>query len=341
MRGLNSFGFMPVTSGSVFYVAPSASYTVAGVDGTKTFVASDGNDGLSPKRAFLTLDYAVGKCTANAGDVICLLPGAHSWSASVALDVAGVTVMGLPYFPIATGNGPRGGMPEATITTSASDEIINVTAADCKIVNLKVIPVTQKVGIDFSAAADRLKIYDCVVDLITATGHLSTKGIAATGATVAADDLHFAHIEVYEDNAGTSHGPGVDLGAGVRCVMEKSSFIKQGTTASSTAWAVSGPVVNDNGTFILRDLDIVAHWGVAITKGILGADMTQQNTAAIRVIGVGCTKVIDDFNSGDCVPMLVFNGAAASVGTVAGPVAGGNSTGDVAITMHTPVTAIT
>lgn len=337
MQGLNSFGALPATAGNIYYVAPSASYNLAGPSGIRAYTASDGNDGISPKRALLTLDYAVGLCTANAGDVICLLPGAHSWSASVALDVAGITILGLPYFPYASGNGPRSGMPKVSITTSASDEIINVTAADSTLVNLKIIPVTQKAGVDFSAAADRFKVYDCVVDLITATGHTSTKGIAGTGATVAADDMHWAHCEAYEDNAGTSHGPAFDLGAGVRCIMEKSTLIKQGTTASSTAWAVSGPVVNDNGTFILRDIDIVAHWGVAITKGILGAEMTQQNTAAIRVIGVGCTKVIDDFGSGDCVPMQVYNAVAA--GVVAGPVSGGNSSGDV--TIHLPITAVT
>lgn len=327
------WGAIPQTAGRMFWVAAAASYTVDG----NAYVASDGNDGLSPERAFLTLDYAVGKCTASVGDTILLLPAAHSWSGSVALDVAGITIIGLPYFPISTGNGPRAGMPQATITTSASDEIINVTAADCTLINVKIIPVTQKTGVDFSGAADRFKVYDCVVDLITATGHTSTKGIAATSATIAADDLHFAHIEVYEDNAGTSHGPGVDLGAGKRCIHEKSTYYKQGTTASSTAWAVSGPVVNDNGTFILRDIDIISHWGVLITKGILGADMTQVNTTILRVTGHGCTKLVDDFASGDAVLVHCYMGAAA--GVVAGPVAGGTSTGDV--TVHLPITAIT
>lgn len=327
------WGDVPKTAGQMIWVAPSASYVVDG----KTYSASDDNDGLSPERAMLTLDAAVGKCTANAGDVILLLPGAHSWSASVALDVAGVSILGLPYLPVGTGNAPRAGIPQTTITTSASDEVINVTAADCSITNLKVISVTQKAGIDFSAAADRLKVYDCVFDLYTATGHTSTKGLAATGATIAADDMHVAHCLFIEDNAGTSHGPGLDLGAGRSCIAEKLTFHKFGTTGSSTAWAVSGPVVNDNGTFILRDIDIVSHWGVAITKGILGADMTQVNTAILRVTGVGVTKVIDDFGSADAVPMHVYNGVAAS--EVSGPVVSGNSSAN--ITVHAPVVTLT
>ena len=86
------WGMIPQTAGRVFWVAPAASYTVEG----RTYVASDDNDGLSPERAKLTLDDTIGDCTANVGDVIVLLPGAHSWSASVAADVAGVTIMGLP-----------------------------------------------------------------------------------------------------------------------------------------------------------------------------------------------------------------------------------------------------
>src|SRR3990167_3268831 len=86
------WGMVPQTSGRVFWVAPAASYTVEG----RSYSASDGNDGLSPERAFLTVDYAVGQCTANVGDVIVMLNGAHSVSATIAVDVAGITITGIP-----------------------------------------------------------------------------------------------------------------------------------------------------------------------------------------------------------------------------------------------------
>ena len=86
------WGMIPRTTGRTFWVAPSATYTVEG----RSYTGSDGNDGLSPESAFLTLDYAIGKCTASVSDVIVLLPGAHSWSSSVAADVAGITITGIP-----------------------------------------------------------------------------------------------------------------------------------------------------------------------------------------------------------------------------------------------------
>src|SRR3990167_11547235 len=86
------WGMLPQTSGRIFWVAPSATYTVEG----RTYAASDGNDGLSPERAFRTVDYAVGQTTANVGDVIVLMVGAHSVSATVAVDVAGITITGIP-----------------------------------------------------------------------------------------------------------------------------------------------------------------------------------------------------------------------------------------------------
>lgn len=58
---------------------------------------SDGNKGTFD-RPFATLDYAVGRCTANNGDIIMIKPG-HSETISAAaglvLDVAGVAIIGL------------------------------------------------------------------------------------------------------------------------------------------------------------------------------------------------------------------------------------------------------
>lgn len=89
---------------------------------------SDSNDGTynSP---FATLDYAVGRCTANRGDIIMVKPGhAETVSAAgaIALDVAGVAVVGLGYgslrptFTLDTAN-------TAAITVAAN----NVTVHNC------------------------------------------------------------------------------------------------------------------------------------------------------------------------------------------------------------------
>ena len=84
-------GAFPQTAGYVYWVSPAAGYTVGG----RAYRASDDNDGLSPERALRTVDRAWNLVTADAGDVIALLPGIHSPSASIAADVACVTMMGL------------------------------------------------------------------------------------------------------------------------------------------------------------------------------------------------------------------------------------------------------
>jgi hypothetical protein len=89
-NGISSFG-MPIigaggamTTGSVFFV--------------DSVTGSNGNSGTDPDNPFSTLDYAVGNCTANKGDIIFLMPN-HAESltaaAGVDLDVAGITVIGL------------------------------------------------------------------------------------------------------------------------------------------------------------------------------------------------------------------------------------------------------
>jgi len=63
-------------------------------------VGSNGNHGKSPEKPFATLDYAVGRCTANKGDIIFLMPGHAENIASAGaldLDIAGISVIGLGH----------------------------------------------------------------------------------------------------------------------------------------------------------------------------------------------------------------------------------------------------
>jgi hypothetical protein len=79
-------------------------------------------------RFYSTIDEAIGKCTANAGDVIYVLPG-HTeavTATSIAFDIAGVSIIGL-------GNGSL----KPTLTFGATDSKINVTAANGVFKNLR------------------------------------------------------------------------------------------------------------------------------------------------------------------------------------------------------------
>lgn len=93
-QGVSSFGIPligagPVlTTGSVFFVNNS----VVG--------ASDGNLGTDPKKPLATIDYAIGKCTNGANDIIFVGPG-HAETISSAfgidIDVRGVQLIGIGY----------------------------------------------------------------------------------------------------------------------------------------------------------------------------------------------------------------------------------------------------
>lgn len=75
-----------------------------------------------------TIDAAIGLCNANGGDTIYVLPG-HTeavTSSSIALDVAGVTIIGLGV-----------GASKPTLTFGATDSRINVTAANGRFKNLR------------------------------------------------------------------------------------------------------------------------------------------------------------------------------------------------------------
>lgn len=90
-NGVSSFGVpvLPgapdITTGKVFFVHNG--------------IGSDNNKG-SPTQPFKTWDYAIGRCRANKGDRIYLMPG-HSetitGAGGVTLDVAGVTTIGLGH----------------------------------------------------------------------------------------------------------------------------------------------------------------------------------------------------------------------------------------------------
>lgn len=278
------WGMIPRTSGRTYWVAPSASYTVEG----RAYTASDGNDGLSPELAFLTLDYAIGKCTANASDVIVLLPGSHSWSASVAADVAGITITGLP--------GGQGNMirQRTSITTTAADEIINVTAADIEIAFLHIIPVTTKAGIDFTTAANGLYVHDCSIDLFTATANTGTKGIAATTLAQAPSRILIERIYAESDGA---QGHAVDIGDAFGALVQDCVFrLTAGTWAAA---AKSAGVTSQ--TSVWRRCHFQASVGT-MTVGILGSDMTSTGQASVYDcrFDENVTTPIEDFDAEGC-----------------------------------------
>jgi hypothetical protein len=110
-----------VHPGEVFWVNNSSVPAKGAVGG------SDGNDG-SYRRPLSTIDGAIGKCTADRGDIIIVMPG-HAETVAAAsgitLDVAGVAIIGL-------GSGAK----RPTLTFSATDSTVVISAANCSVSNI-------------------------------------------------------------------------------------------------------------------------------------------------------------------------------------------------------------
>jgi hypothetical protein len=160
-NGVNILG-LPVLnaySGTVFWVDDAASG------------GSNGNKGTFD-RPFATIDYAIGRCTANRGDIIMVKAGyAETITAQINADVAGIKIIGM---------GGPGDMP--TITGNGLIDAIDVSAANITISNLKfAAPGTDAQTADINVDAAGCVIANTVhvgsqtaknkVDLITITAN--------------------------------------------------------------------------------------------------------------------------------------------------------------------------
>ena len=275
------FGAIPQTAGNIFWVAPAASYTVDG----RSYSASDDNDGLSPERAFVTIARAWVKVQANVGDVIMLLPGGHTVStASVAADVAGVSMFGIPA---GNGNILRN---RTTITTDiTADEIINVTAADIEFAHFDIIPITAADAIDLSAAADGFYMHHFKVDMKTPVVSTSTVGITLA----AAEGILIEDFAVICDGA---QGNAIVATAAIDSVIRRGTLLlSAGTWASAILCGAATTQLHiDKVNFLASAATLTAGvngTGATIASGVLVTDCRFADSV---------TKAVDNFDAGEC-----------------------------------------
>lgn len=107
-----------LTTGKILYVHSGAGVNAAG-------------GGRNPDRPLATVDYAIGLCTANKGDIIFVMPGHAETIAATDgfdVDVAGVQIIGL---------GAGALRPTFTFTQTASQ--VNIGAASVVLENLRFV----------------------------------------------------------------------------------------------------------------------------------------------------------------------------------------------------------
>jgi len=176
-------GFFAVTdrenipSGSVFWV-----HAGTGTDGA--------GYGRNPDAPLATLDYAVGLCTANKGDVIYLMPGHAENIANgtgCVLDVAGVKVVGLGY----------GALRPTLSLITANTATISITAANCWVENVLVVSnylsVAAAITLAATATGTTLKNVECRNTSVI-LGALIQVSIAALCSDVTIDGFRFNEI---------------------------------------------------------------------------------------------------------------------------------------------------
>lgn len=132
-----------LSTGNRFYVDSATGSDTAGF-------------GSSPDTPCATVDYAIGLCTANKGDIIYVMPG-HAETADAAakpfdLDVAGVSIIGLGV-----------GDKRPTFTLTHADATCTIGAAGCRVSNIRIIGNVsdQKVGMTIEAAATGCQVDHC------------------------------------------------------------------------------------------------------------------------------------------------------------------------------------
>lgn len=117
--------------------------------------ASNSNDGLSWATALAGIDAAVGKCTANNGDIIWVAPGHNegiTTASGIDLDVAGVTVIGLGT-----------GSLKPTIDYDNTNASITVGASNISIYNIRFRTSANAVvvGLDIEAGVEGAIVRNC------------------------------------------------------------------------------------------------------------------------------------------------------------------------------------
>lgn len=204
--------------------------------------------GQNPDAPVATIDYAIGLCTAAKGDVIYVMPGHNEGlgNAQIAVDVAGVSIIGL---------GQGGLVPR--VDFDHANASIDISASNCTIKNLRLLPsvTVVAIGIDVMAAALDTLIED--VEILPG-----------------------------EDGAGVDECElGVDIKAG--CTRTTVRRLKVRQHASAAGCIAGVKMTGASADVLIDDCDIVC-LGAATVAPING-DTTLSTDLRIR----GCTLVSD------------------------------------------------
>lgn len=178
--------------GKVFWVGNNAT----ALEGEKTAADSNlngkGGTFLAP---FATIDYAIGQCVANRGDIIYVRPGytqSMTSGTDIVCDVAGVSIIGL-------GRGNK----RAKLTYDHANGLLTISAADVHIENLWFVPSVTAVtkAVLVSAGGDDYEIIGCRFGDAEAAGTDEFNRTIMQAITVTRGRIQGCHIDMGEAGA--------------------------------------------------------------------------------------------------------------------------------------------
>lgn len=266
--------------------------------------------GSSPDAAFLTLDYAIGNCIANQGDVIFVLPGhAETYTttgAKVVADIAGITIIGIGE-----------GAARPTFTFSHTGATWTISAASVKLDNLLFVA-----GVDSVVTYATISGADCEfggekdIEFRDTTDVEVVDALIVTGARFKANVLHRGYTGG-NANARTFKMDGVS-GADIKVVA-----LGKATTAvvNFVSHACSNIIVN--GIFLVTSttdlsknvVDTVggSTWQVQGFDLSAGCGFSGGSGAAVQKDDIGAITAL--------IGTLVNSGGTATLGGIIGDLA--------------------
>lgn len=281
------WGQLPHTTGEVHWVAPAASYTIAGL----SYSASDDNDGKSPDRAIRTVNQAITNATASAGDVIALLEGTHTVTATVNVNKAGLSFVGvgredLRDFYV---NNIR---PVVILTsTGTNDELLNITANNVVFKSMTIRPTTTFPAVTFqtTSALDNIRFSRCHFDLYTPAVHGDTMGISfpsrkggrgSSGHETSASNVTNVIVDECTFESDGAQGPAIFLASG-QVIVRGCEFL---VTAGS--WASPFIVATDALNSRISQSYFFCHGTTGLMSSGISAQATGMALQALRVSNV-------------------------------------------------------
>jgi len=263
-NGVSSFG-VPVLGGGAQIPVTTGKYLFV-----HSGTGNNGYDGRDATRPVATIDYAVGLCDANKGDVIIVMPGHAeniSGATSLVVDKAGVQIIGL-------GHGRN--RPVLTFTNTAGS--IEMDAANTRLSNMVLFASVSAVVVGVNVDADNVTLdgnefnWDATgddfitmvdVDAFDGCSILNNRFISESAAAGAAeairlDDCHFVRIAGNQFSGQWSDAAIVGEGAaGVDLLIADNVIYNADTTTGNgiaLAVAFTGLAVGNNiGTLYATD----------------------------------------------------------------------------------------